>query len=174
MLGNPSKLAVLASTYSVHHNYEMIHETCFKIAPRNPEVEIHIYGSKIPDLVRLKSLPSNVFFRGWVENIDDIYSEFELFLVPTKAGLGMKSKVFEPLVRGKNVITYPKNLSGYEKYNNVVVFTINTIDDIGPLLKSLDPNTIKSKALINKSALAHIFDIARVTKNIRSNLSNFS
>ena len=86
----------------------------------------------------------------------------------------MKSKVFEPLVRGKNVITYPKNLSGYEKYNNVVVFTINTIDDIGPLLKSLDPNTIKSKALINKSALAHIFDIARVTKNIRSNLSNFS
>jgi len=172
--GNLKKLAVLASTYSVHHNYEMIHETCFKIAPRNPEVEIHIYGSKIPDLLRLESLPSNLILRGWVENIEDIYSEFELFLVPTKAGLGMKSKVFEPLVRGKNVITYPKNLSGYEKCDRLAVFTINTIDDIGPLLKRLDQNTLKSKVLINKSALANIFDIDRVTKNIRSMLYNFS
>jgi hypothetical protein len=173
MLGNSKKLAVLASTYSVHHNYEMIHETCYKIAPSNPEVEIHIFGSKIPDLAGFESLPSNVILRGWVENIEDIYSEFGLFLVPTKAGLGMKSKVFEPLVRGKNVITYPKNLSGYEKYDNLVVFTIHTIDDIRPLLKSLDQNTLKSQVLINKSALAHIFDIDRVTKDIRSELSNF-
>lgn len=152
-----NRIAILASTYSVWHNREMIINLRSMNFLTLSNTEIHLFGSKIPQEFIL-SAPANITVRGWINDLSEIYREFDVFLVPTKRGMGMKSKVFEPLTRNKIVISYRTNLSGYDSYFPLKIVEIQRASDIAHAITSLSELDLVSMRLGNNRAIARLFD----------------
>lgn len=107
-------IGFMGSTYSVLHNKKSFDFVIDKMAPllkNKSNIYINIYGRKV--LSKSKKY-SNVKIHNWVNNINDVYSLNNCFVVPYFLASGMQSKVFEPLLFGKILICDPRVLSGYK------------------------------------------------------------
>jgi hypothetical protein len=104
-------IAYLSSTYNVHHNkkgLDFFVNNVFNSLDMK-DIVFNVYGSKAPN----QSYCQNIKIHGWVENLDEIYIENDVFLC-SNGGTGQQSKIFEPLAKGKILICNPKLLIGYE------------------------------------------------------------
>jgi glycosyltransferase involved in cell wall biosynthesis len=107
-------IGFMGSTYSVLHNKRSFDFIINKVAPLlrgKSNVTLNIYGRKVLDKSKKYS---NVKIHNWVDNINDIYSLNNCFVVPYFLASGMQSKVFEPLLFGKILICDPRVLSGFK------------------------------------------------------------
>lgn len=105
------QIGFLGSTYSVKHNRDSFNFVVSELAEvtQNLPVHFNIYGVKAPEI----RLPNNVTIHGWIDSIEEVYSTNDYFVIPFFGGTGMKSKLFEPICRGKLVIADPRAFSGY-------------------------------------------------------------
>jgi hypothetical protein len=74
----------------------------------------NVYGRKIPQNIIRNISNIRVSVNNWIENLQSIYDNNQIFVVPNFLSSGMQSKVFEPLTFGKILICPPEVLSGYD------------------------------------------------------------
>ena len=71
----------------------------------------------------LKELPqfrsSRVKVFGYVENLDDCYNSADLVIAPIRYGWGMKTKIAEALMYGKNFLGTTEAFEGYEGFHDL-------------------------------------------------------
>lgn len=75
-------------------------------------IEIVIAGSICQDLVEYKSI-SNIKFLGYIDNVEEFYSEIDVCLIPMDRSSGQKIKTAEALAFGKPVISHAHAFEGY-------------------------------------------------------------
>jgi hypothetical protein len=104
-------VAYLSSTYNVFHNHKGLNFFANEVfnSLELKDIKLNIYGSKAPDL----NYGQNVKKHGWVQDLDEIYLENQVFLC-FSGGTGQQSKIFEPLLYGKILICNPRLLVGHE------------------------------------------------------------
>lgn len=109
-------IAYLSSTYNVHHNKKGLDFFVNNVFNSHDmkEIVFNVYGSKAPN----QSYYQNIKIHGWVENLDEIYIENDIFLC-SNGGTGQQSKIFEPLAKGKILICTPKLLVGYDLFPEI-------------------------------------------------------
>lgn len=86
--------------YGHKPNKEAIHYLVNEIMPllykTRPEIMLHVYGSNMPEY--FKGLEcENVRMLGYVDNLDDVYHQHKVFVVPLISGAGIKGKVLDAL-----------------------------------------------------------------------------
>jgi glycosyltransferase involved in cell wall biosynthesis len=107
-------IGFMGSTYNVLHNKKSFDFVIEQIAPlleNNLSISLNIYGRKA--LAKTEKY-SNIKIHNWVDDINDVYSLNNCFVVPYFLASGMQSKVFEPLLFGKILICDPRVLSGFK------------------------------------------------------------
>ena len=130
------RFGVLVSTFNVPHNSRNVEFLCQQVFSTEPHNTLVIYGSKVPDKFNTK----NVQVKGWVDNIDEIYQETDVFLASYQGGTGMQSKVFEPLSRNKIVICDPKLLRGWSLLPNLHYIPASTPKEFSEAMNSIKTN----------------------------------
>lgn len=118
---NQLRVAFLGSSYSVLHNrrgLEKVLKTFSDLSLRDDKsfFVLNVYGRK-SDILKTTP-PSNVRFNGWIDDVNQIFNENDIFIVPYAGGAGMQAKVFEPLYRGKLLVCDPRTLAGYDFLEN--------------------------------------------------------
>jgi hypothetical protein len=112
-IGSKIQIGFLGSTYNVLHNrrsFDFVLDELSPLVEGHKDINLNIYGRKI---VTSDSVPLNVKIHNWIDDINDIYSLNNCFIVPYFLGSGMQSKVFEPLLHGKILICDPRVLAEY-------------------------------------------------------------
>jgi hypothetical protein len=110
-------IAFLGSTYNVLHNRKSLE---YLLDVFNEEFLLqnqsvfNVYGRKIPQNIIRNISNIRVSVNNWIENLQSIYDNNQIFVVPNFLSSGMQSKVFEPLTFGKILICPPEVLSGYD------------------------------------------------------------
>jgi hypothetical protein len=110
---NSLNVGFMGSTYNVLHNKKSFDFIVKKLDYDNlalQNITINIYGRKTPIL---KVNPDNLKIQSYVKDINKIYQDNQVFLVPYFLASGMQSKVFEPLLYGKILICDQRVLAGY-------------------------------------------------------------
>lgn len=158
---NFKKVGLCASSFSVHHNLEMLKKLAHQIAPKNEDIEFHVFGAKIPNSFN-RGIAKNLILRGWVEKLDSIYEDLDVFIVPSKRGMGMKSKVFEPLLKDKFVITYEKNLSGFHKMG-IEIIRLRRHLDLSDIFGKLEGMGWQEILLNNRNSMRNLFEKKRIS-----------
>ncbi len=168
------KIAFLGSTFSVRHNRKALELIGSEVALRFPDIEFRIYGRKASSLQLY--FPSNVKYLGWVENLDSIYEEEDVFLIPKTGGAGMKSKLFEPLFRGKICIAYIDEFVGINPrmFSNAIFFSniSQMFEEIDKLINN--PFQVRPRTEFNNSSYRQQLDsFLNVKEDIDSLLQIF-
>jgi glycosyltransferase involved in cell wall biosynthesis len=126
-IGEKIQIGFLGSTYSVKHNRDSFEFVVGKLAPSLTSLPVHfnIYGVKSPEV----KVGRNVSIHGWIDSIEDVYSINDFFVVPYFGGTGQKSKLFEPLCRGKLLIADPRAFSGFDFNPGEHYLSAKTLED---------------------------------------------
>ncbi|WP_049946254.1 glycosyltransferase [Butyrivibrio sp. WCD2001] len=84
-----------------------------KILEKNPHMKWHIVGSKTPDIVT-QMANDNIIVHGFVsdEELEEIYNNCRLAVVPLRYGAGVKGKILEAIYHRLPVITTPIGAEG--------------------------------------------------------------
>ena len=110
----------LEDIYQNKHIYEKLH--------KKYTFEIEVVGKFVPrNKFFLKKLEW-IKFKGWVENVDNFYTNCDILLVPNKYQLAPRTKILEAMSAGKCVMTYSSNLYSHKELKNFknIVFGRNT------------------------------------------------
>ena len=77
-----------------------------RITERFPDLQLHVVGSNMPKAVR-ESASEKVLIRGFLSDkeLDALYQQVRLSVVPLRFGAGVKGKVLEALLKGVPVVT---------------------------------------------------------------------
>jgi hypothetical protein len=155
---NPLNVGFMGSTYNVLHNrksFDFIVDKLDyeKLASQN--VIINIYGRKSPIL---KTNPNNLKIHNYVKDINKIYQDNLVFLVPYFLASGMQSKVFEPLFYGKILICDPRVLAGYSYMPFVHYIPASTPEDFMSALYWVKSNSRRA-LLLGDNARSYSYQI---------------
>ncbi len=83
-----------------------IREIYPSVRARRPEVKFDLIGSRPPqELVALKSEVAGLNVTGYVADLHPFLAQCGVFIVPLRAGGGMRVKILEALARGLPVVT---------------------------------------------------------------------
>ena len=172
------KVGFLGSTYSVLHNRRGLENIIKAFTLINSQTDmgsflLNVYGQKAEQF--LHDIPENVRLNGWVNDIDQIYEENDVFVVPYVGGAGMQSKVFEPLYRGKLLICDPRTLAGYDFTDKKHFLTAKNSQEIIFQLQWAKQNNKECQSIsfaARKKAL-DLFGREHVTKLITSSIKAF-
>ncbi|MFV0465967.1 MAG: glycosyltransferase [Lachnospiraceae bacterium] len=92
-----------------------------KVWEVNPDIVLHIVGSKPPQEV--KDFASERFIvHGFVsdEDLETMYKNIKAAIVPLRYGAGIKGKIIEAMMRGIPMITTSVGIEGIEGAQNIV------------------------------------------------------
>jgi hypothetical protein len=135
---HPVQLGFMGSTFNVAHNEYCLRYILETLAPAihtefGASVKINIFGVK----AKFNQLPENVHIHGWVEDLESIFIDNQVFLVPYFGGMGQQSKLFEPLARGKLVIANGRALAGYNFSPAIHFLEFNSVTDVLNIIRSI-------------------------------------
>ncbi len=93
-----------------------------KILEANPDIKFNIVGSNPPENIT-KLSNNNVIVKGFVseEELEELYTNVRLVVVPLRFGAGMKGKVIEALYNNIPVITTSIGAEGLVEYEDVLI-----------------------------------------------------
>lgn len=113
-----------------------------KILDKNSKIKILIAGSNIPKEV-LEKANENIVIKGFVtdEELDILYKECKIAVVPLRYGAGIKGKVVEAFYNGLPVITTDIGIEGIKNSENIVILANNSIEFVEKIIKFYDDNT---------------------------------
>ena len=69
------------------------------IRKRRPQLQLHIWGSKIPDEV-YELADDQVVVEGFAESLDSVFETCRVFIAPLQSGAGIKGKVLDSIAYG--------------------------------------------------------------------------
>lgn len=110
--------------------------------------QLTIAGSGMEEIK--ESLPANpnIKIMGFVENLDEIYNNADIVILPIFSGSGMKVKTAEALKYGKYIIATNEALEGYKINDLQGVIRCTTIEDFISAINNYTANKISSSFLI--------------------------
>ncbi len=73
------------------------------IRPRLPQMEVHVVGSNLPDVLRQRA-DDHVRMHGFVADLNPLYSQIRLTIAPLRYGAGVKGKVNQSMAHGVPVV----------------------------------------------------------------------
>jgi glycosyltransferase involved in cell wall biosynthesis len=77
-----------------------------KIRKKLPNTELHIYGAYCTEKVlQLNNTKDGFIVKGWVENIEEVYTNAKICLAPIQFGAGLKGKLINAMEFGTPSIT---------------------------------------------------------------------
>jgi hypothetical protein len=167
-LTRPTNFAFLGSTFNVRHNRESFYFLILELAPLllNLDITINIYGVKAPE----KEVPKNVKIHGWVENLEEIYSSNDVFLVPYKGGTGQQSKFFEPLCKEKLVIANKKAAAGFPYVEGSHYLAASSSAEFAKMIREVHARSIDSVEIMTSAGhlSAKLFSTKEYRRTIES------
>lgn len=100
-----------AATYA---NIEGARYIVKEIAPKCENIDFVIAGKGMKEALKNENIPNNVNVFSFVEDLNPLFENAFVFLVPLFSGSGMKVKIAEAMMYGKRIIGSPLAWWGYE------------------------------------------------------------
>jgi glycosyltransferase involved in cell wall biosynthesis len=122
---------------------------------KNPDIKLHLIGSNPPN--EILALSSNkIIIHGYVsdEDLDKIYNDIKLSVVPLRYGAGVKGKILESIKNSVPVITTDIGIEGIPNKNEFIIVK-NTEQEIAQAIVDLYPDNKKLNK-ISKNCLPFI------------------
>lgn len=129
-------------TYNYLPNKEAIDIILKKIAPKLLDNEFIIAGFGIP----IKTI-NNVKMIGFVNDINDFFSDINVFIAPLISGVGTKTKLLAAIEKNKPIIGTGVAFSGYNAINYFNCIVGRNINDLVNQIKVLEKNKLLYKRL---------------------------
>lgn len=76
-----------------------------------PDLELHVWGSRMPDDVRWGEV-DGVVVRGFAPSLDEVFDGCRVFVAPLRSGAGIKGKVLDSVARGVPTVLSPVAAEG--------------------------------------------------------------
>ncbi|MBK9272641.1 MAG: glycosyltransferase family 4 protein [Saprospiraceae bacterium] len=92
-----------------------------KILKKFPHAEFHFAGRNAPQRL-INNTPPRVYYHGEVESSSEFIKQFPLFVVPLRAGSGLRIKILEAMSMGRIVISSSIGLEGILAQHQKQVF----------------------------------------------------
>lgn len=117
------------------------------IKAKAPGAVLKIVGRGLPSKYMRRWRSDDIEISGYLERIEDAYSDVLFSISPVYHGSGTHMKVLESLAYGRTMVVTPKSLRGYE----------DLLNDKESLLVALSDSEFTSKVLdlLNNSRLRH-------------------
>lgn len=128
---------------SRRENIESVEWFIKKVLPKLNDMDIQFYvvgGGLTEDLRKYQS--SKVIFTGYVDKIDDIFSNAMCFVAPMVLGAGIKVKVLEAMYTGITVITNEVGIEGIPAQKNKDYYHCEKAEEYAKIIKMLYNNSI--------------------------------
>lgn len=136
----PLKLLFFGSYFSA--NIEAVDILVREILPKTNALLI-VAGSGMEQLKDKYSEVNNLTLRGFVDSLNDLYEEADVVVLPIRSGSGMKVKMAEAMMFGKNVLASDVALEGYEVDGVSGIVRCNSVRDFISNINEYDYNLPK-------------------------------
>lgn len=110
-------------------NNEGINWFISEVAPKI-KYNLKVVGTCVNSIKNKKQLPNNVSLEGYVENLEKVYTEALLVVVPIFSGSGMKTKTIEALSYSKTVLGTEEALIGVPLKKGAIIKCVSSNDFI--------------------------------------------
>ncbi|HUG16692.1 MAG TPA: glycosyltransferase family 4 protein [Thermomicrobiales bacterium] len=103
-----------------------------------PDVGVDVVGARPPgDIVDLAASDSSISIHGFVENVDSLYSQAAVFIVPLRAGSGVRVKILEAMARGVPVVSTSIGADGLDVEHGTHLLVADTPADFARAVTTL-------------------------------------
>ncbi len=137
-----------------------------------PEVSITVVGKNPPpDLLRLASQSDhNITFTGYVDDLDPLFEQSALMVVPVRAGGGMRVRILEGFARAMPIVTTTVGLEGIlAQPERDVVVRDDPAEFAQVVVKLLEDETWQTQLANNGRRLAEkLYDWEYVLKDLEA------
>lgn len=137
-----------------------------RIKKEIPDIVFQVIGSNPPDIIQNMD-GANVVIRGFVseEELEQIYQQAKMAVVPLRFGAGMKGKVIEALYHQVPVVTTQVGAQGLKEYQSVM----KVEDDAEEFAKAVislyqDNQTLNQMSNAMPSYIQHYFSLGAAQK----------
>ena len=140
----------------------LIHEIFPKLTKK---AELNIAGKGLPNsLVNEIKVTDNVYYLGFVEDIDSFLASQMIMVAPIKIGAGLKMKIPHALACGTAVVTTDVGVEGISIDETNGLWEVAKVSKMGGLINELLPqsNLLIEKGLKGKSAVERLFSEQKI------------
>ncbi|HUG14180.1 MAG TPA: glycosyltransferase family 4 protein [Thermomicrobiales bacterium] len=96
----------------------------------HPDLEVDIVGSRPPrDIIDLGKLDQGMCVHGFVEDVEHLYRQAAVFIVPLQTGSGVRVKILEAMARGIPVVSTTVGADGLDVRHGVHLLIADTPHD---------------------------------------------
>lgn len=97
-----------------------------KVWKKNPDITLHVVGSKPPQEIEVFS-GEHMVIHGFVsdEELEEMYQKVKMAVVPLRYGAGIKGKIIEGMMRGIPMITTAIGIEGIEGAETIAKISDN-------------------------------------------------
>lgn len=150
-------------TYAPNHEglYYFVNNVWPRVVSVCPQAILKIVGLGLPEeyFIKWKSDPS-IQICGYVNDIEQVYEDVDISIVPVYKGSGTHIKVVESLMRAKTMVISPLAHRGYEDslFDNQALFVASTVELYASQLITLindKEKRIKMGEIGRKAVIAH-------------------
>jgi glycosyltransferase involved in cell wall biosynthesis len=94
-----------------------------------PDARLKIIGKEPPRLIRRLHDGKRIFVLGYVEDLDEIYRQTGVFIVPLRMGGGIRIKILEALAKGMPIVTTSVGCEGIGTVSGRHLLIADTAED---------------------------------------------
>jgi len=93
------------------------------IVKSRPNVKLYVFGKNPSHDVEKLNNGKNVFVKGFIEDVRDVYRQARVMIVPLLAGSGIRIKILEAMAAGKAIVSTSVGCEGIKiaPENNIMV-----------------------------------------------------
>lgn len=112
-----------------------------KVWAKNPDITLHVVGSKPPQEIRAFD-SEHMIIHGFVsdEDLEEMYRNVKLAIVPLRYGAGIKGKIIEGMMRGIPMVTTSIGIEGIEGAENIAKIS-DKAEELATYIAELYDNT---------------------------------
>lgn len=124
----------------------------------DPELGVDIVGARPPaDLVEWAAADARIDVHGYVADLDDLYREAAVFIVPLLAGSGVRVKVLEAMARGVPVVSTSIGIEGLDLVDGLHVCVADTGEAFSAAIRELVDNPARRLHMV-EAARRHVLE----------------
>jgi glycosyltransferase involved in cell wall biosynthesis len=135
-----------------------------------PNAKLIIAGENPENIPSFETKPIGVEFRGFVDNLDELYKEVSVVCCPILSGSGTRIKILEAAAYGKPVVSTKRGAEGLELREGQDILLQNDPNSFAAVCIKL----LKNKLLANnigksaKGVVSRLYDKMNVVQSIKN------
>lgn len=102
------------------------------------KANLTVAGSGMDELLKKYDQSDKLRIKGFVNDVDELYSSCDIVVMPIVSGAGMKVKTAEAMLYGKNVIATTNALEGYDVKNVPGIIRCDSINEFINAINNFD------------------------------------